>query len=111
MTPVLPAAGFEAELHRLGRALVLFTADWCPFCRRFGPLFEQAAARHGTRVAFAVADISDDDADPRWDRYGIAAVPTVLYFEEGGVAARLDGALGLGLGQGAFEAFVATHAP
>lgn len=105
--PVLPPEDFEVQLRRLGRGFVLFTADWCGFCARFAPAFEAAARRHGSPgAAFAVADISDDEADPRWDRYGIAAVPTVLYVEDGQPLARLDAVLGRGLRPEAFEGFV-----
>lgn len=94
--PVLPAAGFEDHVRSLGRAVVVFTADWCPFCRRFEAVFEQASARHAGS-AFAVADISDDDTDPRWDAYDIRVVPTVIAFEEGAPRERLDGTLGRGI--------------
>lgn len=108
--PVLPAEAFEQRLRGLGRAVVLFTADWCPHCRRFEPLFAQAAARHGPGLPFAAADISDDEADPRWDAYAIGVVPTVLLFEDGAVKARLDGVLGRGLSPVQFEAFLRAHA-
>jgi thioredoxin len=93
----LPAAGFEGRVRALRDAAVCFTADWCPFCRRFEPVFEAASARH-PGLAFAVADVSDD-ADPRWDAYGIQVVPTVLHFVDGTHVDRLDGALGRGIGE------------
>jgi thiol-disulfide isomerase/thioredoxin len=103
--PVLPADGFAERLRGMGRAVVLFTVDWCPHCRRFDPVFEAAAARH-TALPLVAADVSDDDADPRWEQYRIEVVPTVLLFDGGLVADRLDGALGRGLSAGQLEEFL-----
>lgn len=106
--PVLPPEGFEDRVRALGRAVVLFTADWCGYCARFAPAFERAAA--ASRVPLVAADISDDEADPRWERYGIEVVPTVLLFEDGRPAARLDGELGRGLAPERLAAFLREHA-
>ena len=68
-----------------GRVPVMFTTDWCGYCRRFSP--------HYARLANGlVVDISDDD-DPLWDDLGIRVVPTVLLFENGAVVQRWEGAL------------------
>jgi thioredoxin-like negative regulator of GroEL len=109
---VLPAEGFEQRLRAMGRVAVLFTADWCGFCRRFEPAFTDAARRGAPGLAFAVADISDDAGDPRWDAYGIQVVPTVVCFERGEPAGRLDGILGKGIAPRDLDVFVRrAHAP
>lgn len=105
--PVLPGEGFEAELARRGRVVVGFVAEWCGFCARFDPIFRAAAARH-PGLALALADISDDEADPRWDRHAIAVVPTVILFEGGAPRARLDGVLGRGIAPAELERFLAA---
>lgn len=85
----------------------MFHATWCGYCLRFTPAFEQAAARNAdAALHFAAADISDDDEDPRWGWYGIEVVPTVLLFEGGKVAARLDGVFGRGIKPSDLDAFV-----
>jgi hypothetical protein len=76
-----------------------------PHCRRFAPLFAGAAARHPD-LRFAIADISDDDTDARWDRYAIAVVPTVVRFEGAMPVARLDGVLGRGIAEAQLAAFL-----
>ena len=107
--PLLPMDGFEQALRRIGRAAVCFTADWCPHCRRFAPLFAEAAGT-SQGMGFAIADISDDDTDPRWDRYAIEVVPTVLVFEDGAPIARLDGILGRGIDRAQLSAFLQGEA-
>jgi thioredoxin 1 len=77
------------------RALVLFHATWCSHCRAFKPVFnESAPALHGHDV-FEV--VLDDDDNPLWDKYGIEVVPTVIFFDGGKVAQRLDARRGVGL--------------
>jgi thioredoxin-like negative regulator of GroEL len=85
---------------------VAFVASWCGFCARFEPVLREAATRHPD-LQLALADISDDEADPRWDRYAIAVVPTVILFEAGQPLARLDGVLGRGIAPASLEAFLA----
>lgn len=107
--PVLPANGFEERLRAMGRAVVLFTAEWCGFCRRFEPRFAEAAARHAS-LPFAVADISDDEGDARWERFDVRVIPTVILFERGEPAARVDSALGQGIHPRDWERFLAALA-
>lgn len=76
---------FRASRLPPGRVPVLFTADWCGYCRRFEPHFEKL------RAGFAV-DVSDDD-DPLWDELAIRVVPTVILYENGAPVRRWAGAL------------------
>lgn len=82
-----------ARLNRLGTWAVAFLADWCPFCRGFGPkLF--AIPREGFEVARA--DVSPADS-PLWDIFGIEVIPTVIVFRNGSAIFRADGRFGEGL--------------
>lgn len=103
--PVLPREGFDEHVRALRRVAVVFTADWCPHCRRFAPVAEEAAARHAD-LPFALADISDDEGDPRWDEYAIRVVPTVVLFVDGQPSARVDGVLGRGIQPRDLERFL-----
>ena len=80
---------------RKGRTAVLFHATWCPFCRAFRPSFEAAVADMPGVVAAEA--ILDDEDDPMWLDWSVDVVPTVVLFQDGHVAARLDGEEGLGL--------------
>jgi thioredoxin 1 len=70
--------------------VVDFFAEWCPPCRQFAPVFERAARRH-SEFAFGKVDTS---AHPEIaERYGIAAIPTLLVFRDGALVRRHVGAL------------------
>jgi thioredoxin 1 len=74
--------------------IALFYADWCPFCRRYLPVFEAYAAN--ARVRFVGVNISDED-NPLWEEYNIDVVPTLIHFRGGRAVNRIDGTLGVGL--------------
>ena len=78
------------------KTLVLFRADWCPFCRRFKPVFDSYERK--TTVQLAEAVINEDE-DPLWDKYSIKVVPTLVAFRNGKPIARRDGKAGIGLGR------------
>jgi len=82
------------RLKRGGTLTVLFAAEWCPFCRRFSPLFESALAKKG--MPGALADLSNL-GNPLWETFDIQVVPTVMVFKDGELIYRMDGLLGQGL--------------
>lgn len=85
-------ASFDRDvLQRPGRVAALFWADWCPYARRFLPLFD--AADLGMRKV--LVDVSDEGA--LWDRFRIPVVPSVVVFADGHEVARANGINGVGL--------------
>jgi thioredoxin-like negative regulator of GroEL len=89
--------GSEAELEEAVRSrdklMVLFYASWCPFSQAFLKTFLEHAAAGDPCYARIIVD----DGDPLVERYGISVFPTVLFFERGQVARRLDGTFHRGL--------------
>jgi thioredoxin 1 len=93
----LPVGAFQGQrLERPGTYIVVFAADWCPFCRSFLPTFARLEGRGPFRIARA--DVTDIDS-PLWDRFEIRVVPTMLLFRNGTLATRFDGVAGVGLGE------------
>ena len=95
------ARELEAAIASKDRLMVLFYASWCPFSQAFlGTYMKHASAGEPCYMRIIV-----DDGDPVTERYGIEVFPTVLYFEKGRLAKRLDGVYHRGLTGGQLEDF------
>jgi thiol-disulfide isomerase/thioredoxin len=84
----------EGKLNRTGVIVVMFYADWCPFCMFFKPQFEEYAKKGNTD--FGEYNISHYD-DPLWGQFQIKVVPSILVFKDGEIVKRKDGRLFRGL--------------
>jgi thioredoxin 1 len=73
--------------------VVLFYASWCPFSQRFLPIFEEYA-KSNPRGCIRVMI---DDKPSLCERFAVEYFPTVIMFEKGKVAKRLDAKPGIGL--------------
>ena len=77
-------------------SLVLFYADWCHYCSRFIPIFEEALKKTDTKILAGGVKLNDDD-NPLWDKYNINAVPTLIAFSNNSIKSRRDAKMGIGL--------------
>ncbi len=59
-----------------------FNATWCGPCRRFSPIFKEAAERYKGQVEFISVDI--DQHQPLARNLGITSVPTLLFIRADG---------------------------
>jgi len=91
MDSITDETTLKAAISSGEERLVLFYAEWCPFCVAFLPVYEKLAAGP-KRLKFLV-----DEFGALEEEYSIEVVPTVLFFKDGRLAARLDGILGKGL--------------
>lgn len=62
-----------------------FNASWCVPCRKFTPVFDQAAEKYGDKVTFYSVDI--DSFPQTAQAFGIQAVPTVVILDKEGKVA------------------------
>jgi len=79
---------------------MLFYATYCPYCKRFIPIFEKY--EKDMRSLLARSDITDDD-NPLWEKYSIDAVPTVIVFKKGVEIGRIFSKPGLCITEDNFE--------
>lgn len=61
--------------------LVDFWAEWCPPCRKLGPVIEALADEYAGRVK--VVKLNVDEAPGVASRYSIFSIPTLLLFRGG----------------------------
>ena len=91
---------FDKLLSSKEKALVMFYADWCPFCQKFKPIFESATITKSGGNGYKLYESKvNDDENPLWDRFSINAVPTLLAFNKGKIVSRRDAKMGVGLSQ------------
>ena len=94
---------FDTFLSLGQKSLVMFYADWCPFCQRFKPFFEQQYLEMNQKSSLKVyACKLNEDENPLWDKFSVNAVPTLIAFyssKENGnqIIARRDAKMGIGL--------------
>ncbi len=94
------------QLKNSNNALVLFYSSWCPFCRRFLPVFDEYATNPGSFTYLKVR--IDEDENPLWETYSLDSVPSVLLFKNGKVHRRLDCQRGIGLTEDKFSKWLKT---
>ena len=83
------------------KVIALVYASWCPFYRKFLPIFQQYAQEEQQYFLCV-----QDDEERIGGKYSIDIFPTVLFFEKGSLSKRLDGEPGVGLSEKQLLAFV-----
>ncbi len=102
MEHVLPKE-FDSKILSSGqKTLVLFYADWCPYCTNFKPTFEEMNSDKVQKKAALV----NEDENPLWDRFNIQAVPTMIAFQDGKIIARRDAKKHIGLTRSDMESII-----
>ena len=91
---VLTAEGWEKDvIHAEGPVLVDLWAEWCPPCRKMGPVIDELARLSDGQVT--VGKLNVDQHPAVAERYGVRSIPTLLLFRDGKVVDRRVGAMPL----------------
>lgn len=71
------------------KAILYFTATWCPPCKMIKPVYEKMSSTH-PEVAFGKVDVDDNQEASM--NHNIQAVPTFIVFKDNTVFDRFSGA-------------------
>ncbi len=83
-------SSFDAEVLKSDKpVLVDFWAPWCGPCRAIAPVIDELVAVYGDRVKFTKCNVDDNPVTP--GKFGIKAIPTLIFFKEGGVVEQVTG--------------------
>jgi thioredoxin 1 len=82
---------FEAEVLKSAIPVVVdFWAEWCGPCRQIAPALEEIAKELSGKVKVAKLNIDENPSTP--SRYNVRAIPTLMIFKDGQLAATHTGA-------------------
>lgn len=92
MSNTVTDANFEAEVLKSSEPVVVdFHAQWCGPCKAMAPALDQVAKELAGKVKVVKVDV---DENPQVaGRYGIRAMPNLLIFKGGKIAAQHTGAI------------------
>ena len=106
LTELVDPVDISACVSGAKKTVVFFEMSYCPYCvaskARFADLVRERPDLGFLRVKL------DDPRNPLWERYDIHAVPTVIAFASGGIVARVDSLLALGLSRKKWADFCAA---
>lgn len=72
---------YNSVIHKSKPVFVLFYADWCRYCIRFMPIFEQAAEKYGEDIEFAKVNVEDKKYEKLVQDSKIGGFPTVMIID------------------------------
>ena len=83
-------SNFDAEVvHTETPVLVDFWAEWCGPCKMIAPILDEIASEKAGAVK--VAKVNVDENQGLSTKFGIRAIPTLLFFKNGSVREQIVG--------------------
>ena len=83
-------SSFDTEILQSDKpALVDFWAPWCGPCKAISPVINDLAGEFGDKVKFTKCNVDDNPVTP--GKYGIKAIPTLIFFKDGQVVEQITG--------------------
>ena len=85
---------FDSEVLQSDKpVLVDFWAPWCGPCKAIGPAVEKLAETYGDQFRFAKCNVDQSPETP--EKYGIRAIPTLIFYHQGQIVDKITGAVSI----------------
>jgi len=80
----------EVVLNSKVPVIVDFWAVWCGPCRMVGPIVEEIGKEYEGKAVVVKVDVDNNPGTA--SQFGIRNIPTILYFKDGKIVDKQDGA-------------------
>lgn len=82
--------GFEENVLKSEKPIMVdFWAPWCGPCKAIAPTIEALEKTYGDQMTFAKVNVDENPLTP--SKYGVQAIPTLIFFKNGDVADQITG--------------------
>ncbi|MCP3901121.1 MAG: thioredoxin [Desulfobacteraceae bacterium] len=81
---------FDEEISKAELPIMVdFWAPWCGPCKAIGPTVEALEETYGEKMNFVKVNVDENPVVP--SKYGIQAIPTLIFFKDGEVVDKITG--------------------
>lgn len=81
---------FEDEVIKSEKPVMVdFWAPWCGPCKAIAPTVVELEKNFGTKIKFVKVNVDENPITP--SKYGIQAIPTLIFFKSGEVNDQITG--------------------
>lgn len=81
---------FKSALNDKKPIAVSFTANWCPHCQKYKPVFYDVGGTYEKKVTFINVDVESDAGRVLSERFQVKGIPTTAFIRKDGSVFRIQ---------------------
>ena len=81
---------FEDKVLKSNKPVMVdFWAPWCGPCKAIAPTVDALEKEYGDKMTFVKINVDENPISP--SKYGVQAIPTLIFFKNGEIADQITG--------------------